>query len=132
MQKSLLLLLAVAVLIPVPAGNAIAQNKKDAAILKCIESNEQGGGMDGSGRPTVFQFQATFAEPDECADAKPGQLCAPCLQRLIRDFACEGGREFTSNGVVDQLLDSRVQTPPAAPVTRSINKYTFGCNPRGK
>jgi hypothetical protein len=130
MQKSLLLLLASAVL-AIPAGNTIAQNKKDVAILKCIESNEQGGGIRETGKPAVFQFQATFQSPDECLDAKEGQRCDACLQRLIRDFACEGGPEFTSNGVVDQLSDSRAQGPQVPP-TRSINKYTFACNAPGR
>jgi len=116
MRKSLLVLLAV--LIALPAANAIAQPGPtlNVAIIKCIESNASTGGI------TVFKTDATFTLPTTC---DPGDRCVVCLRDLAHDFQCRGGSTFTSNVEAVQLSNPGV-TPP---VTNSINKFVFACGP---
>ena len=123
MRKSLLLLLAV--LIALPAANAIAQPGPtlNVAIIKCIESNVP---TTTTGGITVFKTDATFALPDTCAlGTTPPRDCAACLRDLAHDFQCRGGSTFTSNTETVQQSNPGV-TPP---VTNSINKFVFACGP---
>ena len=115
MRKSLLVLLAV--LIALPAANAIAQPGPtlNVAIIKCIEPNTSGvGGI------TVHRTDATFTLPTTC---DPGDRCVVCLRDLAHDFQCRGGSTFTSNTETVQ------QSSPAVTPTNSINKFVFACGP---
>ena len=117
MRKSVLLLLAV--LIALPAANAIAQPGPtlNVAIIKCDETNAQGGSI------TVFKTDATFDLPSPACDLDA--RCVVCLRDLAHDFQCRGGSTFTSNVEAVQLSNPGV-TPP---VTNSINKFVFACGP---
>ena len=116
MRKSLLVLLAV--LIALPAANAIAQPGPtlNVAIIKCTENNAVPGAI------TVLNTSATFTLPATCDQ---GDKCVVCLRDLVHDFQCRGGSTFTSN------VEAVQQSNPAAipPVTNSINKFVFACGP---
>jgi len=116
MRESLLVLLAV--LIALPAANAIAQPGPtlNVAIIKCTENNATPGPI------TVLNTSATFTLPATCDQ---GDKCVVCLRDLVHDFQCRGGSTFTSN------VEAVQQSNPAAipPVTNSINKFVFACGP---
>jgi len=116
MRESLLVLLAV--LIALPAANAIAQPGPtlNVAIIKCTENNAAPGAI------TVLNTSATFTLPATC---DRGDTCVVCLRDLAHDFQCRGGSTFTSNVEAVQLSNPGV-TPP---VTNSINKFVFACGP---
>ena len=120
MRKSLLVLLAV--LIALPAANAIAQPgpRLNVAIIKCTENNATPGLI------SVLNTNSTF--PNALAAAcpvGPTSSCALCLRNVARDLNCRGGSVFTSN------VEAVQQSNPAAipPVTNSINKFVFACGP---
>src|SRR6266704_2899095 len=115
MRKSVLLLLAV--LIALPAANAIAQPGPtlNVAIIKCIEPNTQGlGGI------TVHRTDATFDLPTPSCDLTA--RCVVCLRALAHDFQCRGGSIFTSN-------TETVQPSVSGIASSSINKFVFACGP---
>jgi hypothetical protein len=123
MRKSLLVFLAV--LIALPAANAIAQPGPtlNVAIIKCIETNAQGGSI--TVHKTNTTFDAALAAAGVCTLTSS---CAACLRDLAHDFQCRGGSTFTSN--TETVQQSTTFTPPAAPNgTTSINKFVFACGP---
>ena len=117
MRKSLLVLLAV--LIALPAANAIAQPGPtlNVAIIKCTENNVTNGAI------TVVNTDATFLLPSPACDLDA--RCVVCLRALAHDFQCRGGSTFTSN--VEAVQQSNPSAVP--PVTNSINKFVFACGP---
>ena len=114
MRKSLLVLLAV--LIALPAANAIAQPGPtlNVAIIKCTENNVTPGPI------TVLNTSATFLLPTTCTETNAS--CVVCLRDLAHDFQCRGGSTFTSN-------TETVQPSVSGVASSSINKFVFACGP---
>jgi hypothetical protein len=119
MRKSVLLLLAV--LIALPAANAIGQPGPtlNVAIIKCVENNTAGTPI------TVFAIDTTIPASSLPATCTVGTAhsCAACLRDLAHDFQCRGGSTFTSNTEAVQ------QSSPTVPGSQSINKFVFACGP---
>lgn len=116
MLKSLLLLLAAAVLISVRAGSATADHAggiDNVAIVTCQDQDDD--------NMIVLGAVATFTLPSTCLFGTfPPQQCAPCLRDLIREAGCEAGNYLSSN---IQTLNPTSTTPFS-----SIQRFAFVCD----
>lgn len=118
MRMHVLLVLAAAALIALPAASAIADDIEHVVIVKCAEDNVAGT------EPVVFQRQASkdFGFPTSCyiGIPSPATNCAQCLRDLILKKDCAASDKFPGTPVVTQLSFQNAGS-------FSIEKYVFAC-----